>query len=229
MNQIQTPAPVNPLPWIVWALALPIIAMEIVVSLGASGLFGTPGDASWRIEALYRLVWMPQFLTQALADGRWIPYEPWRLVGYTLIHGSSMSAIFAVVILLAMGKAVGESFAWWAVLAVWFGSAAVGVLVYSLAVPGAQAPVAGAFPSAYGLIGAFTFLIWMRLAGTGGNQYRAFTMIGFLMLAQLLFALIFGNSYIWVAELAGFATGFLLSFLVSPGGWGRAVAWLRRR
>ncbi|MEY4697689.1 MAG: hypothetical protein RIT14_2117, partial [Pseudomonadota bacterium] len=39
----------------------------------------------------------------------------------------------------------------------------------------------------------------------------------------------FGGGYEWVADLAGFATGFALSFVVSPGGWRRVVAKLRQR
>lgn len=85
------------------------------------------------------------------------------------------------------------------------------------------------YPAVYGLIGAFTFLLWVRLAGTGTNQYRAFTLIGFLLGIQLVFGLLFGGGNDWVADVAGFATGFGLSFFVSPGGWGRVRAKLRHR
>jgi membrane associated rhomboid family serine protease len=63
----------------------------------------------------------------------------------------------------------------------------------------------------------------------GGPQARAFTLIGFLMGIQLLFGLLFGGNKDWVADFAGFAAGFGLSFLVSPGGWGRVVDRLRQR
>jgi hypothetical protein len=32
-----------------------------------------------------------------------------------------------------------------------------------------------------------------------------------------------------VADLAGFATGFLMSFVVSPGGFGRVMGKIRQR
>ncbi|MBL3567832.1 rhomboid family intramembrane serine protease, partial [Rhodovulum sulfidophilum] len=79
------------------------------------------------------------------------------------------------------------------------------------------------------LIGAFTFLMWVRLAGTGPTQYRAFTLIGVLLGIQLLFGLLFGGGFDWVADLAGFCTGFVLSFVVSPGGWARVRAKIRQR
>jgi membrane associated rhomboid family serine protease len=45
----------------------------------------------------------------------------------------------------------------------------------------------------------------------------------------LLFGLLFGVGWYWVAELAGFAAGFLLSFVVSPGGIARLRDQIRQR
>ena len=44
-----------------------------------------------------------------------------------------------------------------------------------------------------------------------------------------MFGLLFGGGWDWVADLAGFATGFLLSFVVSPGGWARVREKIRQR
>ena len=63
----------------------------------------------------------------------------------------------------------------------------------------------------------------------GGNQYRAFGLIGALLAIQLIFAVLQGFYGDVVADLSGFVTGFLLSFLVSPGGWHRLLVKLRRR
>jgi membrane associated rhomboid family serine protease len=54
-------------------------------------------------------------------------------------------------------------------------------------------------------------------------------MIGFLLGIQLVFGLIFGGGWEWVADLSGFLAGFFLSFVVSPGGWERARDKLRHR
>ena len=225
----RTPSAVNPLPWIVWALALPLIAMELVLTAGESGLIGGGNGIAWRGEAVQTFGFVPDLLRGAWARGQYLPDEPWRLFSYVLVHGSFTNTLFAVVILLALGKMVGEIFRWWAVAVIWFGASVLGVVVYTLVLPANSAWFFGAFPADYGLIGAFTFLLWMRLAGTGSNQYRAFTMIGLLMFVQLVFGLLFGGGYGWVAELAGFVTGFLLSFVVSPGGWRQVMLRLRRR
>jgi len=46
--------------------------------------------------------------------------------------------------------------------------------------------------------------------------------------AQLVFGLLFGLQNDWVADLAGFACGFGLSFFVSPGGWMRMRKGVQR-
>lgn len=220
--------PLNPLPMVVWALALPVIAMEVVVGLGARGLVGGAQAVGWRIDAQQRFAFVPDLLRDMIATGQYPLNGLARLVTYPLVHGDFTHAAFVVVMLLALGKMVGEVFRWWAVLMVFFGAAIVGAFAYAT-VPGAQAALIGGFPAVYGLIGAFTFLIWVNLAAVGANKFRAFTMIGFLLGIQLLFGLIFGGGWDWVADLAGFATGFLLSFVVSPGGWTRVRGMMRQR
>ena len=59
---------------------------------------------------------------------------------------------------------------------------------------------------------------------------RAFTLIGMLLLFQLVFGILFQDgSLTWIAEVAGFISGFLLSFLLIPGGMERIRQQLRQR
>ncbi|MEH7829768.1 rhomboid family intramembrane serine protease [Gemmobacter denitrificans] len=221
-------APMNPLPKVVWLLALPMIVIELVLSLAGRGVIGGPAGIGWRVDAIQMVAFSPKLMRWMVENGIW-PLEPLlRLVAYPFVHVNLTHAVMVVVMLLALGKMVGEIFRWWAVLAVFFGSAIGGALVYA-AIPVITLPLVGGYPAIYGLIGAFTFLIWVRLAGTGTTQFRAFTMIGFLLGAQLVFGLLFGGGPEWVADLAGFAVGFALSFVVSPGGIARVRARLRQR
>jgi membrane associated rhomboid family serine protease len=130
--------------------------------------------------------------------------------------------------LLALGKMVGEAMGSLAVLLIFFVSAAGGALVYALIV-GSSTPLIGAFPAVYGLIGGFTYLLWVRLGQLGEQQVRAFTLIGFLLVIQLVFGLLFGANAEWVADLSGFAIGFVMSIVLVPGGWGKLVDKLRQR
>ncbi len=220
--------PFNPLPWIVWALALPLIAMEAVVGLGAAGLVGGPDAIGWRLDAIQRFAFAPDYLRQMWANGQWQPDAVGRMLTYPLVHASFSHALFSIVILLALGKWVAEVFAFWAVLVVVIGASVVGAAAYAL-VPGVTVALIGAYPPVYGLIGAFTYMLWVRLAANGGPQYRAFALIGALLVFQLVFGVIFGGGWDWVADVAGFVAGFALSFVVSPGGWSRLRARMRER
>lgn len=229
-------APVNPLPAVVWALALPMIALEVVLNAGASGIVGGPGAIGWRVQAMQDFAFAPDYLRQMLnlqqypMDGLYRPFT------YPFVHQDVTQAMFVIVILLALGKFVGEAFQWWAVLLVFFASSAVAAVAYT-AIPVTHGPLIGGYPAVYGLIGAFTYVNWMLQAGQGAQRLRAFRLIGFLMGIRIVFgaiSLIFygveqGASWDWTAEFAGFVTGFGLSFLVSPGGWRRVLGRIRQR
>jgi membrane associated rhomboid family serine protease len=181
----------------------------------------------WRLQALERFAFGPGILTWMVETGRWPWEQAVRIVTYPFVHGSLTHAVFAVVLLLALGKMVGEVFRWWGVLAVFFGAAVTGAVVYWAA--GVEAALFGGYPPVYGLIGAFTFLMWVRLAAAGANRLRAFTLIGALLAIQFVFGVLFGGGSEWIADIAGFAAGFALSFVVVPGGLARVLARLRQR
>ena len=229
MDPDHNAPPLNPLPPIVWLLALPLIAMEVVLSLGEAGVVGGPQAIGWRLQAVERFGLFPELLKFQWETGGHPIIELQRLVSYVLVHGSFTHALFAVVMVLALGNMVAGVFRWWGVLVVFLGSTAVGGAAYGLLVPELRTQLIGAYPGIYGLIGAFTFLIWTKLALVGANRLRAFSLIGVLLAVQLVFGLLFGGGWDWVAEVTGFATGFLLSFVVSPGGFRRVVQMMRQR
>lgn len=220
--------PLNPLPPVVWALALPLIAMEAVVALGAAGLAGGANGVGWRSQAIQRFAFDPDYLRLMWSAGEWPLDGLVRLASYPLVQVQVTQTVFAVVFLLALGKFVGEIFRAWAVLAVVIGSAIGAAVLYTLAP--VEAPLIGAWPPIYGLIGAFTYILWTGLGRRGGGgAMRAFSLIGMLLGVQLLFGVLFGTGTQWIADIAGFAVGFGLSFVVSPGGVARLRARLRQR
>jgi membrane associated rhomboid family serine protease len=229
MDQDPNASPLNPLPMIVWVLVLPLVAMELVLSLAEAGFVGGAQGVGWRLQAVERFGMFPELLRYQWETGGYPYPELLRLVTYPAVHASFSHALFAIVLLLALGKMVGEIFRWWAVLVVVFGSAIAGALTYGFLIPGLRTQLIGAYPPVYGLIGAFTFLLWVNLARTGANKYRAFSLIGALLFFQLIFGVLFGAGWDWVADVTGFAAGFLLSFVVSPGGWARVMDKLRQR
>lgn len=223
----HTPPPVfNPLPPVVIALAVVIGGIELMFQLGETGFFA--GGDIWRSIAVNNYTFFPQQFDFALDRGQFDTDLLVRMLTYPLIHLSLTHAAFVVVFILAIGNMVGGVFRAWAVLAVFFGASIAGAVVYAL-VFDETFPLVGGYAGVYGLIGAYTFLMWVNLVVTGGPRHQAFFLIGMLLAIQLAFALFFGSNNDWVADVAGFGAGFALSFVVSPGGWARVVDRIRRR
>ncbi len=234
--QDHNQAPINPLPAITWALSLPMIAMELVVNAGANGIVGGPGGIGWRSQAVQDFAFSPEYLRQMVIQQQYPLDGLYRPFTYPFVHTDLTQAVFVIVILLALSKFVGEVFHWWAVLAVFLTSSLVAALAYT-AIPYTQAPLIGGYPPVYGLIGAFTYVQWLRASAMGSSQLRAFQLIGFLLGIRIVFGVFSlvvygftqGVGWDWTAELAGFLTGFVMSFAVSPGGWSRVLTRIRRR
>jgi membrane associated rhomboid family serine protease len=220
MSSNPDPSPVNPLPAAVVALALVIIGIEAVFALAERGILGGPGGIGWRMNAIQTYAFSGDIFWWMWETGRWPMEHLIRFVSYPFVHAAFTQTLFVCVFVLAMGKMVGEVMGDAAMVIIFVLSGAGGALGYAFLVS-SQYPLIGGFPAVYGLIGAFTFLLWRSLALVGAQQSRAFSLIAFLMGIQLLFGLLFGGTADWVADLCGFATGFGLSFFLAPGGWAR--------
>lgn len=219
-------SPFNKLPPVIVALAVIIGGLELLFTMAGMRLIGGPLGEGWRQAAIEDFGVFDQLWEWMVANQSW----PWdmlrRFLTYPLIHEDTLSAVFVIVFVLAMGKMVGEVFNPVAVLAVFWLSAIVGALAY-VTVLDEPRQLVGGFPGAYGLIGGFTFLLWANLTARGANQYRAFSLIAMLMAIHLGFAIFSGDFGRTVSDLGGFFAGFLISFVVCPGGWRTILAKLR--
>ena len=186
------PSPLNAIPPVVAALALLMGGVELMLALAERGLLGGRTGVGWRVAAIEDHGVFDAIVEFLWARGVAPPEHLLRLVSYPFVHLGFMHAAFAVAMLLALGKMVGEVFASWATALVFFVPAVAGALAWS-ALADDPRPLVGAFPGVYGLIGAYTFLLWTRLAGAGRQRYEAFRLIGVLMGIQLVFGALFGR------------------------------------
>lgn len=223
-------SPINALPRMVILLVVAMLGTEVVFWLAASGLAGgvTDEGAGLRGQALRDYAFFP-----AVAEAMWqrqeFPLEHvMRFITYPFFHLSFMQALFPVVFTLALGKMVGEVFGGLTIVAVFLGSAALAALVFTVLVSG-NIPLVGGMPPAYGLIGSYTYILWVGYGAAGANQYRAFQLIGFLLAIQLIFGVLFGANPDWVAEVAGFVAGFAITVIARPGGVATLLARMRGR
>ena len=112
--------PVNPLPPVVVALFLVIVGIEAALTLGARGIVGGPVAVGWRLETLERFAFSSEIFAWMIETGRWPLEHVFRFVSYAFVHASFTHALFAGVMLLALGKMVGEALGSFAVLVIFF-------------------------------------------------------------------------------------------------------------
>jgi rhomboid protease GluP len=231
LNPDHNASPFNAVPPLVVALALVMAGIECWLSAGTAGIVGGPEAVGWRTEALHRFAFSgPLFHWMLESPGRTSVDILKRFVTYPFVNGSFTQMIFAVVITLGLGKFVGEIYRQSAVAVVWLASTVTAALAYAF-LTGSQIALNGGMPPAYGLIGSYTFALWMRAQMTGQPPWMAFRLIGLLMLLQIGFGLVPGGGLgpQVVAEIAAFATGFIVSFIIRPGGLAALADRLRRR
>lgn len=220
--------PVNPLPPALVILVMAILGVELIFYLGSTGLVGGAEAVGWRLAAIQNYAFLDEAFDWMVSKNQWPAEHVLRLFTYGFLHASFVHALFASVILLALGKMVGEVVGQLALLAIFFAASVFGAIFIGL-VQDFRVPLIGAYPGAYGMIGAYTYLLWLRLGMMGERQMRAFSLIGMLMGIQLLFGALFGSSPDWLADIGGFAAGALVMIFVLPGGLRRMRERLRHR
>lgn len=209
-------SPINPVPPVVWLLAGLLALPEVVFQAGARGLAGGPQALGWRTAAWERFAFFDDLFQQMWVTGQWPLEGLWRFISYAFVHQGFVHTLIAIVLLLAMGNFTARLFHPAAIVLVFLASAAMGALVFGLVISGGV--LYGAYPAVYGLIGLYTWSLWIMAERMGKNPYGAFRLIGLLVGIQVAFSLISGYWQPLPAEVAGFATGFLLATPMAPGG-----------
>ncbi|KPP84202.1 MAG: rhomboid-like protein [Rhodobacteraceae bacterium HLUCCA08] len=225
---MQSESPFNAIPPVPLALVILIFGIELVFTAGSSGYVAGNSGLGWRSAAIQDWGFSPGVLQWIVERGDYSVGWLKRFVTYGFLHGSFTHALWAAVLLLALGKYVGEVYRPVPFAILFFASLIIGALVYALLSPRNMALI-GAYPGIYGLIGAYTYMMWLTLGQLGENQIKAFTLIGMLLGITLVFSLLYGASPAWIAELTGFVTGLLLAPLVAPGGWAAFLRRIRQR
>ena len=209
---------VNPIPPAILVIFCGIISVEAALFFGFLGSSGNSGLATERLFLIQNYGVPPNLVNWMLETGNFSTDYVLRFVVYPFVNLSSLSVIFAGVLLLALGKMVGEVFSALSVILIWFLSTTLAAFFYSISATNGQILV-GSYPGVYGFVGAYTFVSWMTLRLTKNkNQSQAFSLIVALMSVQLLFSFLFGTGQLWIADFAGFVIGFIVSFFLSPGG-----------
>ena len=223
-------SPFNVLPPVVVALTLLILAIEAMFRLADFGIVGGARGVGWRIAALEDYAFSSAVMDRILVNGDYSFDMLKRFVTYPFLYGNNQltGVAFCAGLTLALGKFTAEYYGGLKVLFLYVATSIAGAVAFGLLVND-NFPLFGGFTPVYGLIGAYTYSLWLKLGSAGKNQLLAFRLIGFLLAIQLIFGLFFGGNSQWIAELSGFAAGFALSVLLAPGGWSSLITRMRQR
>lgn len=221
-------SPINPLPTVVVVLLLVMAGVEAVFQLAEAGFIGGPEAIGWRLEYSRQYAFFDPIFDWMLENRRFPAEHMIRLVTYSFVHAGFTHALMVAVFTAALGKFVGEVLGSLAVAVVFFASAIIGAIGFSMIL---DAPylLMGGYPAVYGLIGAFTWILYAGLTAKGQSGIQAFRLIAFFMAIQLIWKLVFGGNDDWLAEGIGFVTGFGLAILLSPGSVQSMIARVRSR
>jgi len=225
---MNTENPFNTVPLVPLILVLTIMAIELTLTAAGSGLIGGARGVGWRSGAFGEFQFYPELMTEIFERGRGSFDNVKRFVTYPFIHGSFMHAIWACVLLLALGKFVGEIFSPLSFAILFFVSSIFGAAIYGM-LSWQNTQLIGAYPGVYGLIGSYTYLMWLTLGKIGDNQLKAFQLIGILLGILLVYSMIFGTTPTWIAEVSGFIIGLFTAPLLAPGGWSAFLVRIRKR
>ena len=218
--------PVNPLPPVVILLTMVMGCTELLFQLGSTGLIGGPTAVGWR-SSIVQSYGFSTGIAQWMWENQTFPLEHMiRFVSYPFFDIDFGGTLFGITLVLALGKFVGDRVSGIILTVIFFGSAVIAAVGYSLCV-GPQNAIIGAHAPAYGLIGAFTWMLLGDLKDSGDKAVKAFRLIGMLALLHVVFFFIFGGNY-WINRTFGFLGGFLICALLQPKAAVGFYYWVER-
>lgn len=218
-------AVINPLPRVVVALVLAMVLPELVLQLSDRGYIGGPEGIGWRTELIREFGFFDSVF-EYMRQTRTFDWNTLhRFVTYPFVNFTLVSVGFGSIMTLALGKGVAEYFSWWAVLIIFFAASTVSALAMGIAL-NQNYPLIGAQGPVFGLIGAYTWMLWLQAGRNRRQQIMAFRIVIFLMVISAIYFIFFNGGYFWIGQLAGFVVGFTLSFVLAPDGPDRVRGWI---
>ncbi|MFX0541865.1 rhomboid family intramembrane serine protease [Roseovarius sp. S4756] len=191
-------------PGFLWILVGVMAAIELVISLSASGLLGSQ-NLRWPAFALGAF-WQP------LVSGAMSPVYPGQtalmFITYAFLHGGFAHLAMNGVVLLSLGKYVSAHIGPARTLLALFVSAVSGAACFGLLSTSA-APMIGASGAVFGLIGVWQAADYrMRRRSRLPLQPLVVGILG-LVVANIALFVVFSGGLAWQAHLGGWIAGWL--------------------
>jgi membrane associated rhomboid family serine protease len=193
-------------PGFLWCLVGIMTAIELVLSLSSSDVFGLQ-NLRWT-AFVFGAFWQPVFV------GAVPPVYPGQpvlmFVTYAFLHGGLMHLAMNSVILLSLGKSIAAQIGSARTLLVLFLSAVAGAACFGL-LSSSAAPMIGASGAVFGLIGLWQAMDY-RMRRRSGLPVQPIVMaILGLVAANIVFFVMLSGGLAWEAHLGGWIAGWLLA------------------
>ncbi|SEP26270.1 Membrane associated serine protease, rhomboid family [Salinihabitans flavidus] len=197
-------APQAGAPRFLWILVGVMAAIELVLSLSQSGVFG-PENLRWPAFVLGAF-WQP------VLSGAVPPVYPGQTVlmfiTHAFLHGGIMHLALNGVILLSLGKFVSNHVGAGRTLLVLLLSAVGGAACFGL-ISSSTAPMIGASGAAFGLIGLWQATDYRMRRRSGLALQPVVMAILALVVANIVFFVVLSGGLAWEAHLGGWIAGWL--------------------
>lgn len=204
--QPRRPMPHTGAPGFLWWLVGIMGAIELILSLSSSGVFGSQ-NLRWP-AFVFGAFWQP------VLSGAVSPVYPGQTVlmfiTYAFLHGGFMHFALNSVILLSLGKFVSSNIGPAATLLVLFLSAVGGAACFGLLSSG-NAPMIGASGAVFGLIGLWQGAELRMRRRSGLPLQPVVTGILGLVAANVFLFMFLSGGLAWQAHLGGWMVGWLFA------------------
>lgn len=201
-------APQAGAPGFLWLLVGIMTAIELVLSLSESGLFGGQ-SLRWEVYLLGAF-WQP------IVAGTVAPVYPGQgvvmFISHAFLHGGIAHLAMNSVVLLALGKHITAHFGVARTLLVLFVSAVAGAAGFGL-LSSSPAPMIGASGAVFGLVGLWQAVDYRIRRQAGQPLQPVFMAILGLVLANIALFLFLSGGLAWQAHLGGWIAGWLFGLL----------------
>ena len=216
----------NPVSPFLVVLVAAMVLVELILQAAEWGLIGGPEAIGWRLDLARDFGFHKAVFEHLLVGGVIEPKVIWPFFSYIFVHQSFAHMVVAAALILGMGKMISDRFSGTSVLVLFFGCGVMGALAFGVFSTSGGFPLIGAYPVFYGFIGTYTWISVAALRKQQKNILPAFNVVGLLLLFRGAFALVYGLSNSWSADLAGLITGFLLAYILGPEGKARIKSWI---
>lgn len=191
-------------PGFLWCLVGIMTAIELVLSLSSSGVFGSQ-NLRWP-AFVFGAFWQP------VLSGATPPVYPGQTVlmfiTHAFLHGGITHLAMNSVVLLSLGKFVANHIGAARTLLVLFLSAVAGAACFGL-LSSSAGPMIGASGAVFGLIGLWQAMDYRMRRRSGLPLRPVVTAILGLVAANILIFMILSGGLAWEAHLGGWIAGWL--------------------